>query len=107
MHRAEEIVEGEKLEGMLTIQQLSQHLHVSYSRAAAIVQELQLPFRYATKQEEDVLLERGLIAGLPATAQPGRRVKLLPGDIVTTARERRKRGWQKGVSRSKAERTTE
>jgi len=106
MHRLEEVVEGEGLEAMLIIKQLAPLLHVSYSRAVAIVQELQLPFRYATKQEEDTLLERGLIDGLPATAAPGHRVKLLPADIVSTARERRRRGWQKGVARTRKERLT-
>ncbi len=67
MRRVEEAALQEPFEDLLTIKELGNALQVSYKRAAAIVVEKELPFRFATKAEEDTLLEDHRIDGLPAT----------------------------------------
>ncbi len=70
MRRVEEVAIDEPFEDLLTIKELAATLGVSYKRSAAIVQEKELPFRFATKKEEDTLMETGRIDGLPATHPP-------------------------------------
>lgn len=101
MRRVEEAALEEAFENLLTIKELATTLQVSYKRGAAIVVEKELPFRFATKEEEDTLLETHRIDGLPATNPPGRRIKLIPRYAVALAQQRKTLDWKPWLSRSK------
>jgi hypothetical protein len=105
MRQVEEVIRDASLDELLTLQELAATLGVSYVRAAAIVQELDLPARYATVEEEQQL--QGTISqvtgeprvkGLPPK-QPGARIKLVLRDAVPKARGRRGPGWPWGKAR--------
>ncbi len=101
MRRVEEAALQEPFEDLLTIKELGNALQVSYKRAAAIVVEKELPFRFATKAEEDTLLEDHRIDGLPATNPPGRRIKLIPRYAVALAQQRKTLEGKPWLSRTK------
>lgn len=101
MRQVEETARQEAFDGLLTIKELASALQVSYKRAAAIVQEKELPFRFATKAEEDILLEDHRIDGLPATNPPGRRIKLIPRYALASAQQRKSLDWKPWLSRTK------
>lgn len=101
MRKIEEVVLDEPFEELLTIKELAAKLGVSYKRAAAIVTEKELPFRFATKQEEDALLEDRRIDGLPATHPPGKRIKLIPRFAVATAQNRKSLDWKPWLARTR------
>ena len=101
MRRVEEAAIKEPFEELLTIKELAATLGVSYKRAAAIIVEKELPFRFATKTEEDALLENGRIDGLPATHPPGKRIKLIPQSAVVLARQRKTLSWKPWLARAR------
>ena len=101
MRKVEKVALDEAFEELLTIKELATTLGVSYKRGAAIVTEKELPFRFATKQEEDTLLENGRIDGLPATHPPGKRIKLIPRYAVATAQDRKTLDWKPWLARTR------
>jgi hypothetical protein len=101
MRRVEEVAHDEPFQELITIKELAAKLGVSYKRAAAIVQEKELPFRFATKEEEDTLQEDGRIDGLPATHPPGKRIKLIPKYAVATAQNRKSLDWKPWLARTR------
>ena len=105
MRQVEEVIRDAGLDELLTLHELAAKLGVSYVRAAAIVQEMDLPARYATVEEEQLLQSttskvtgEPRVKGLPPK-QPGARIKLVLGDAVPKAQGRRGPGWPGGVSR--------
>lgn len=101
MRRVEEAAIEEPFEELLTIKECAAALGVSYKRAAAIVVEEELPFRFATKTEEDILLESGRIDGLPATHPPGKRIKLIPKAVAVLAQRRKTLSWKPWLARAR------
>ena len=101
MRRVEEAAIDEPFEELLTIKELAAKLGVSYTRAARIVQEKDLPFRFATRKEEDRLQDDRRIDGLPATHRPGKRIKLIPRYAVATAQDRKTLDWKPWLARKR------
>ena len=102
------ILEGVSLSELCTIAEAAKMLGVEYITAYGFIGRKQLPWRWATTQEESQLNSDARIGSLPGR-EPGQRLKLVRRVDVLQAksekRERGKRGADKGdrVRRTKAE----
>jgi len=102
------ILEGVALSELCTIAEAAEMLGVEYITAYGFIGRKQIPWRWATAQEESRLNSDRRTGSLPGK-QPGQRLKLLRRVDIDRAkserRERGKRGKDKGnrVRRTKAE----
>ena len=96
MRNAEEVTRLEALENMWVVTEAAVLLGVKGGRIHAMIEQGNLPSRFATLEETALLLASGRIKGVPGSG-----IRLIPKYAVEMAKSRRKQGWEKGKPRKR------
>ena len=99
MEKEECSISPEGLEQLLTIPEVAKLIGASYGQTAMILQRKRVPTRWATVEEEAMLLLAGRIEPVPPRPgfPPGARIKLIPREDALGLKKRKRADRTKGT----------